>query len=368
MKALSPTSVTRLLRIPHPIVQGPMGGGSSTPELVAAVSNAGGLGSLGAYQLQPEEIGLAIQDIRRRTDRPFALNLWVPRDQPLPRPAELEAERLAAARGVALPFRRELGLAEAWELPDTPLPDFERQVSALLDAAPPVFSFVFGIPPAAVLESARERGIVTIGTATTVDEAEALDAAGVDLICASGFEAGGHRGAFLRSATESLVGTMALVPQVVSAVARPVIAAGGIADGRGVAAALALGAGAAQLGTAFLATAQSGASPLHREALFDPARTRQTMITRGASGRHARLIRNRYLEALDRHEPQLLPFPLQGALMREVQRAALSAARPELLALYAGQAAPLHTHRDAAGLVDALVSEAASVLNALAGR
>ena len=145
---------------------------------------------------------------------------------------------------------------------------FEDQARVLLDANVPVFSFIFGIPPREILEECRAKGIVTIGTATTPDEAAALEEAGVDAIAASGFEAGGHRGSFLRPAEDSLTGTLSLVPQVVDAVDVPVIAAGGIADARGVIAALALGAEAVQMGTAFLACEESGASPLHREALL----------------------------------------------------------------------------------------------------
>lgn len=360
MSGWATTGLTRLLRLRYPLVQGPMGGGLSTPALVAAVSNAGGLGSLGAYHLEPAGIAEAVADIRRLTDRPFAVNLWVPRESGAI--GGLTGADLRAAQALVRPLRRALGLSEETSLASTTRPVFERQVEAVLDAVPAVFSFVFGVPPAHVLRDCRRRGIVTIGTATTVAEAEALAEAGVDVVCASGAEAGGHRGAFLRPVEDSLVGTLTLVPQVVSAVDVPVIAAGGIADGRGVVAALALGADAAQLGTAFLACRESGASAPHREALADPGRGRDTTLSRGASGRHARMIRNAFTDALDASDAAILPFPLQGALVREIQSAAAAAGRGDLLALYAGQSAPLVRSIGAADLMETLVSETSARL------
>ncbi len=360
MDSWTRTRVTHMLGLRYPIVQGPMGGGLSTPALVAAVSNTGGLGSLGAYHLPPAEIDATVAAIRGLTDRPFAVNLWVPRETGAM--GGLTSTQVHAARSAVAPLRRALGLPGDATVSAVTRPSFERQAEAVLRLAPAVFSFVFGVPPAGVLEECRRRRIHTIGTATTVDEAEALDDAGVDVICASGFEAGGHRGAFLAPVEHSLVGTMALVPQVVDAVRVPVIAAGGIADGRGVAAALALGADAVQLGTAFLACEESGASPLHRAALADRARSRHTTLSRGASGRHARMLRNTFTESLGVNESAVLPFPLQGPFIRDVQTAATAAGHGDLLALYAGQAAPLVGAPRAAALVNALAAGAAHVL------
>ena len=258
---LNSTRITELLSLDHPIVQGPFGGGLSSIELAAAVSNAGGLGSFGAQHLSPEELTQTIEALRAHTDRAFNVNLWVSTHDV---PEETFDWDAAVAR--LRPLYDRAGVAP----PERPRPssyEFGELTEALIAARPPVFSFVYGIPDADVLDRCRAAGIATIGTAITVDEAVALDEAGVDAIVASGFEAGGHRVAFLRRPEDSLVGTLSLIPAVVDAVGAPVIAAGGIADARQVAAAFTLGADAVQVGTAFLATRQSAASPEHRHAL-----------------------------------------------------------------------------------------------------
>jgi nitronate monooxygenase len=344
----------------YPIVQGAMGGGMSTPELVAAVSNAGGLGSLGCYHLTPAGILDAAAEIRRLTDGPFALNLWIPRERE--DGGSPNAEETARALARLQRYRDELGLPPLAEPPSPAVwPDrgnFERQFEAVLEAKPAVFSFIFGLLPEPMVNEARRRGIALIGTATTVDEAEALEANGADLVCASGFEAGGHRGSFLHPAERSLTGTMALVPQVASAVRVPVLAAGGIADGRGVAAALVLGAAAAQIGTAFLMCRESGASDLHRAALADRGRARRTTLTRAYTGRLARMLENRLTEEMSQPPSELLPYPLQNEATRELRYAAARAGREDLLPYYGGQSAPLATLRSAADLVASLAAEA----------
>ncbi|MEA2561876.1 MAG: nitronate monooxygenase [Acidobacteriota bacterium] len=339
----------------YPIVQGPMGGGASTPELVAAVSNAGGLGSLGCYHLEPAAILRAAADIRRLSDRPFNLNLWIPRERE--DGGSLGAPEAARALARLQPYRDELGLPPFAEPPAPTVQDFEQQFQAVLEARPAVFSFIFGLLPAPLMAEARRRGIALIGTATTVEEAEALEESGVDLVVASGFEAGGHRGSFLRPAEQSLTGTFSLVPQVVSAVRVPVLAAGGIADGRGVAAALVLGAEAAQIGTAFLMCRESGASDLHHAALADRTRARRTALSRAYTGRLARMLANRVTDEMARPPAELLPYPLQNELTRELRLAAARAVRTDLLPFYGGQSAPLAIPRSAADLVAALVEE-----------
>jgi nitronate monooxygenase len=350
--------VTELLGLRYPIVQGPFGGGASSARLVAAVSDAGGLGSFGANTLEPADVGAVVADIRSRTAAPFAVNLWVP--QPGEREARPTEAELAAHLQRLRPYLDELGL------PDPPLawpftPDFDRQVEALLEARPPVASFVMGIPPAEALAAARRLGIATIATATTVEEALALDAAGVDLVVASGSDAGGHRGAFLRPVDESLVGTFSLVPQVADAVSAPVIAAGGIADGRGIAAALTLGADGVQVGTTFLACEESGASAAHRQALLDPA-AQTTMLTRAYSGRLGRAIPNRFLRELRAREAELPPYPVQSHLTQPIRRAAAQRGLAEYLNLWAGQAAALARARTAAECVRDLVAETGRAL------
>lgn len=349
------TRFTERLGRRFPIVQGPMGGGASTPELVAAVSGAGGLGSLGCYHMEPAEISRAAAEIRRRTSEPFALNLWIPREKE--DSGSLDAPAVARALARLQPYRDELGLPHLAEPPAPNVQDFERQFEVVLEARPAVFSFVFGLLPTAMVTEARRRGIALIGTATTVEEAEALEETGVDFVCASGFEAGGHRGSFLRPAEQSLTGTLSLVPQVVSAVPVPVLAAGGIADGRGVAAALVLGAAAAQIGTAFLMCRESGASDLHRAALADRTRARRTALTRAYTGRLARMLANRLTDEMAQPPSELLPYPHQNELTRELRYAAARAGREDLLAFYGGQSASLASIRSAADLVGILAAE-----------
>ncbi|KTR87967.1 2-nitropropane dioxygenase, partial [Microbacterium testaceum] len=247
--------LAKRLGIDAPIILGPFGGLSSVA-LTAAVSGAGGLGSFGLYGYTPERIRDTIVALRAATTRPIAVNLWLPRgDEVTPDEVDVEpfvraAAPLFAAAGVTPPTQ-----------PASFLPDVSAQLDAVFDARPDVLSVVFGIPDAETLARAKESGIRVLGTATSVAEAVALDAAGVDAVVATGAEAGGHRVSFLRDPARSLVGTFALVPQVVDAVGVPVIAAGGIADRRGVAAAFALGAEGVQVGTAFLRTRQSAATP-----------------------------------------------------------------------------------------------------------
>ncbi|HEY9015264.1 MAG TPA: nitronate monooxygenase, partial [Gemmatimonadales bacterium] len=215
--------------------------------------------------------------------------------------------------------------------------------------------------PADVLEQCRSRGIVTIGVATTADEAVANENAGVDIVVATGGEAGGHRPSFLRPAEQSVTGTFSLVPQVVDAVRMPVIAAGGIADGRGVAAALALGAEGVQLGTAFLACEESNALPAHKEALFGP-RAKDTILTRAFTGRLARALRNRLAEAVEQSTAPILPYPLQSQLVIALREEALRRGRTDLVTMWSGQSASILRHRRAAELFQDLVQTTDRIL------
>ena len=304
------TRLTELLGIEHPIVLGPFGGLSSV-ELTTAVSELGGLGSFGLYGYDAGRIAETAAALRAATDRPFNLNVWLPltdaaTDVPLA-PGAFEAA-VEASR----PLFDELGIDPPSAPPSRYLPSFEEQWTAVLEARPAVASFVFGVPPAEVVASARERGIRLVGTATTVDEAVALDAGGVDAIVATGLEAGGHRVAFLREPEAGLVGSISLIPQVADAVSVPVIAAGGIADRRGVAAALALGASGVQVGTAFLRTRLSATTDGHRAAIATTA-AHDTVLTRAMSGRLARGAANRAIRELEASGAGA-PFPVQNWL------------------------------------------------------
>src|SRR2546423_3853186 len=348
--------LTEKLGIDYPIIQGPLGGLSSQ-RLTAAVSNFGGLGSLGALSLSPEEIKAVISKIGAMTSKPFAVNLWVSmEDDGAPRSDEAAFNRSLAPLAS---YFAELQAPRPQFKPYSPI-RFEDQARILLDEKVPVFSFIFGIPPKEILDECRAKGIVTIGTATTPDEAAALQEAGVDAIVASGFEAGGHRGSFLRPAENSLTGTLSLVPQIVDIVDVPVIAAGGIGDPRGVIAALALGAEAVQMGTVFLACEESGASLLHRAALLGP-NAGHTALTKGFTGRLARGIHNRLMEELNRNGTEILPYPLQRGLVRNLSIPAEAAGRSDLLPLWAGQSANLSTCTDVSAFLNSLVEEVSEI-------
>ncbi|MCX7521198.1 nitronate monooxygenase [Microbacterium sp. STN6] len=354
------TPFTRLLGIDLPVVLGAFGGASSTA-LVAAVSNSGGLGSFGLYGMGADAIRATAGELRSATSRPFALNLWLPLGggalhgaaHPLP-------EEFASYVAALEPFFAELSLA-APEAPERYLPSFEEQFAAVLEARPAALSLVYGVPSAEVIDACRAEGIVVIGTATTPDEARALNEAGVDAIVASGMEAAGHRVSFLKPPAESLIGTMALVPRVVDAVDVPVVAAGGIADGRGVAAALTLGAQAAQLGTAFLACDESAANAAHRAKLWS-ADAETTVITSAFSSRASRGIPNRMSAALDAPGARRAPFPVQGWLTGRIKAEAARQGNADLMSLWAGQGAPLIRHHRASDVIDAIVRDVGELL------
>ncbi|MFH5879524.1 NAD(P)H-dependent flavin oxidoreductase [Arthrobacter sp. NA-172] len=322
----------------------------SSVELSAAVSESGGLGSYGLYGYEADRIATTALELREASGKPFALNLWLPIEGE--EPPSTDAAQFADYVEVLRPYFELVGVEPPTQ-PDAYMPDPAAQIQAAIEARPAVLSFVFGVPSESVIEQAHRNGIVVVGTATTVDEAVALDTGGVDAIVATGMEAGGHRVSFLRDPQDSLVGTMALVPQVVDAVSVPVIAAGGIADGRGVAAALALGADAVQIGSAFLATRQSAASSAHVAALRGPDAA-HTVLTRALSGRLARGIPNRIIAELA--DPRAhAPFPIQNWLTGKFRPAAAAQGIPGLMSLWAGQSTPLIREDDARKLITDIV-------------
>jgi nitronate monooxygenase len=352
--------LTSRLILQYPIIQGPLGGLSSQ-RLTASVSNYGGLGSFGAHGLKPEAIRKVIREIKGLTAKPFAMNLWVSMEDE----GALTSTEEAFHRSLA-PLAKHIESLEGDKPTYRPYEAirFKDQVQVLLDEGISAFSFIYGIPSKEILDEFRRKGVALIGTATTVDEAIALEQAGVDVIAASGFEAGGHRGSFLQSSEDSLTGTMALVPQVVDAVKLPVVAAGGIGDARGIVAAFALGAEGVQMGTVFLACEESGANTLHRKALLS-GQAKQTALTRGFTGRLARGIKNRLLDELNQKDIEILPYPLQRALVRHLSISAEKAGRPELLPLWAGQSVNLSRCTDVRALLDTLVKEISEIGSAV---
>src|SRR5471032_1032952 len=348
--------LTAILGIDCPVIQGPLGGLSSQ-KFTAAVSNFGGLGSFAAHSLTPGAIKDVIAEIRSLTSKPFAMNLWVSMEDEGARTSDENAFNRSLAPLAA--HIAALGAPRPEYKPYSPT-RFEGQARVLMDANVPEFSFIYGVPPTEILDECRAKGIVTIGTATTPDEAAVLQDAGVNAIVASGFEAGGHRGSFLRSAEDSLTGTFSLIPQIVDIVDVPVIAAGGIGDARGVVAALALGANGIQPGTAFLACEESGASRPHREALLGK-QAGHTALTRGFTGRLARGIHNRLMEELSRKGTEILPYPLQRGFVRNLSIAAQAPGRADLQPLWAGQSSNLSTWTDVLAFLTSLVEEVSEI-------
>lgn len=340
-----------LLGIEHPIVQAPMGG-ESTPEMAIAVANAGGLGGLGCSFLSLDELRAKAEAIRAGTNRPFNLNFFAhpaPRENP-----ELDAE----TRARVAPFYAELGLEHVPERGEDACDTFtEAKLSVLLEIRPRVTSFHFGLPPQAMVEALKDAGSLILCSATTVAEARALEEAGVDAIIAQGWEAGGHRGTFETSFEDFGVGTMALVPQIVDAVGVPVIAAGGIADGRGIAAAFALGASGVQMGTAFLSCPEANISEADLAAVRR-SRDDETRLTRAFSGRPARAKANRYIVAMAEKREPLPDFPTMYSFSDPLRAASEARGDSDFLFQLYGQAAPLNRELPAAELVALLVEEA----------
>jgi nitronate monooxygenase len=352
-KSWQTTRVADLLGIDYPIIQAPFGGFASQ-HLTATVSNLGGLGSLGALTLSGPAIREAVDEIRTLTNKPFAVNLWLS-------PADRQASHMHSEvtenkiRELAR-YYAELGIEPPCKV-EVRSQDFEAQVHAVIDAGAPVLSFIYGVPPVEIVDECHKRAIRTIGTATTLEEAVVLEKAGIDLIVASGFEGGGHRGSFLRCPEDSLMGVFSLIPEVADAVDVPVIAAGGIADGRGLVAALALGAEGVQIGTAFLPCAGSGASKAHRTALLSKA-VKRTNLTDAFTGRLARGIENRLMDELSDITSPPLPFPLQHALTQTIAAPASTQERGDLMPLWAGQSVSLCHHTQASGLMAELIAKA----------
>jgi len=345
-----------LLRIEHPLICAPMAGGPSTPALASEVSRAGGLGFLGCAYSPPEQILEWSKEIRARTDRPFGINLFAD----VPGGASVDPGPMVE---LLRPIHAELGLPP----PEAPTPGpriLDAQLAAVVESGATAFSITFGLLSGPQLERLKSAGLVTMATANTVEEARLIETAGYDAVLAQGSEAGGHRATFVGSFERGLVGTMALVPQTVDPVRIPVVAAGGIMDGRGWVAAEALGAAGVQLGTAFLAADECGTIPAYKDAVL-AATDDGTTVTRAYSGRAARGLVTRFLTAVEERPGVILPYPLQNALTRPMRAAATRAGRAELLSLWAGQAARLARRAPAGEIVRWLVADAARVRAAL---
>lgn len=326
--------IAEMFRIKYPIIQAPMAGGITTAELVSAVSNSGGLGMIGAGYMTPESLRKSISEVRERTELNFGVNVFVPSTY------EITEEKIELSKQAMVPVYESLSLDPNGmiEMPtfNCAIQSYEDQLQVIIDEQIPICSFTFGIPSKEIIQKLKDEGIVLIGTATTVEEAIEIEASGIDVVVAQGSEAGGHRGSFLKDTNNSLIGLMSLIPQVSDAVNIPVIAAGGIMDSRGFMASMFLGAKAVQMGTAFLTCEESGAHPLHKEAILQ-SKEDEIILTRSFSGKKARGINNQFIRHMAERESELPEYPIQHYLTSMIRKTASMEQNKEFMSLWSGQ-------------------------------
>jgi nitronate monooxygenase len=349
-----------LVRIELPIVQAPMAGAMDF-KLAARVSEAGGLGSLPCAILNGAQIRDQVERLRRITAKPFNLNFFCHA------PSRPNNARETAWRDRLAPYYRELGLDPAAPAPSSDRVPFNDDLCGLvLEIEPKVVSFHFGLPEAALVARLKAAGVIILCSATTVAEARQVAAGGADAVIAQGFEAGGHRGMFLSDDLGSQVGTLALVPQIVDAVAVPVIASGGITDARGIAAAFALGAAGVQIGTGFLFCPEAKISPPYRAALAAARGQHATAVTNVFSGRPARSMVNRLVREVGPLSDLAPQFPLAGGAVAPLRARAEQNGAADFTSLWSGQAAPLGRAMPATELTRRLAEEALNIMQRLA--
>lgn len=347
------TRLIELLQIEHPIIQAPMAG-ASTPQMAAASANAGCLGSLGCAMMSAEVYTQTFQQTRTLTNGALNMNFFCHAEP------EMDASKIQNIEGSLKPYYDELEIDELPRSVPTHFPFGGEVAKAVLASSPNVVSFHFGLPEQKYIEAFKQKGTKILCSATTVAEAKDLEARGVDAIIAQGWEAGGHHGFYLEDHTAA-IGTMALVPKLVDAVNVPIIAAGGIADGRGIAAALALGASGVQIGTAFLTCEESSVPQVHQNSLMTSDGS-NTTLTKVFSGRPARGIKNRYSEELKSVEDELPDFPLMNTLTGPLRKKSAASDSPDFVAQWSGQAVGLNRKTTTAELINTLVGETRDVL------
>ncbi|WP_053363181.1 nitronate monooxygenase [Bacillus sp. FJAT-27251] len=350
--------LTGLLGIDYPIIQAPMAGGITVSKLVSEVSKHGGLGMIGAGYMTPDQLRKQIKEIRELTTCPFGVNLFVPND------FSADENQLHKAHDILQPIRAKLNLPlnDQIKIPDFELLEesFHKQISVIIEEKVPVCSFTFGIPSSRVVSLLQQSDIKMIATATTVEEAKEIEKSGFDMVVVQGSEAGGHRGHFIGEDEGSLVGLMSLIPQAADCVNIPVIAAGGIMDGRGLIASLCLGASGVQMGTAFLTCVESGAHRVYKKAILSASED-QAVLTRAFSGKLARGIENRYIRELREHEGELPDFPVQNALTQEIRNASSAQNNPEYMSLWSGQSPRLAKNQNVETLMENILEEALKI-------
>ncbi|PTJ82228.1 nitronate monooxygenase [Staphylococcus succinus] len=349
------TRITDLLGIEYPIIQAGMAG-STTPELVATVSNSGSLGTIGAGYFNPEKLEQEITRVQALTDLPFAVNLFVPSEK------LYIPEKIEHMNAWLRPYRRAFNLEEP-VLNISEEQVFNKAIDIVIDKGVKIVSFTFGIPNQAVIKKLKAHNIIIIGTATSVEEAIANESANMDVVIAQGSEAGGHRGSFTRTSNNQmpLVGTMSLVPQIVDKVNIPVVAAGGIMDGRGLVAGLVLGAQAVQMGTGFLTTEESAATELYKNAIKQSLET-DTVVTNVFSGKPARGIDNEFIHNMEGYNDDIPDYPIQNQLTNAIRKAAAKEGNAQWTHLWSGQSPRLAQRLSAALLIEKVVEEAENIL------
>lgn len=349
------TKICRLFKIDHPIIQAGMAGGPTTVELVVEVSKAGGLGTLGAAYMQPESLREAIKKIQSSTQKPFGVNIFAST-------AKDDFSRLTEVQKAMSPFRSQLEIQEvqsSYESPDWSA----EQFAICVEEGVPIISTAFGCLSTEQMKIAKEQQIKIVAMVTTVAEAKQAEASGADAIVAQGSEAGGHRSTFSldRHPAGAQIGTLSLVPQVVDAVNIPVIAAGGIVDGRGLMATLVLGAQGVQIGTRFVSSKESGAHRVYKQALFE-SDEESTVVTKSFSGRPARGIKNHFIEEFEKTNIAPLPFPSQNTITKDIRAAAAKADDSNFMSLWAGQSTRSLTKEVAAAEIVRTIMEEAQAL------
>ncbi|WP_251009654.1 nitronate monooxygenase [Bacillus sp. ISL-39] len=346
--------VTKLLNIEYPIIQAPMAGGVTTPELVASVSNAGGLGMVGAGYMEPGQLTSQIKEIKKLTDKPYGVNLFIPGDFRISKfDFDLAYNRLQ-------PFRDELNIKEEVPvLPESKVDHvkFAQLLDVIIGEKVPVCSFTFGIPSEEVISKLKREGIILVGTATSLNEAVINENAGMDIVVGQGSEAGGHRGTFSEDGGDHLIGTMSLIPQLTEKVSIPVIAAGGIMNAKGVIASLCLGAKGVQMGTAFLTCRESGAHKVYKEAVLQATDT-DTVLTRAFSGKWARGIKNQFIKDIEESQVHIPDYPVQNILTTQIRKAAASGNDSRFMSLWSGQSPGLAKDQTVKELIRDIVSQA----------